>query len=258
MIGSIFFCAHEINVGVSIDAVEEYHNERRPAAGGRPSFKSAVEGFARLRERAILDGRSLPGVIAVYDERVSARAYWSHFIDILQADRFDILFPDDAFTDADVYLRLSAAYRSLVSNLWEIQVEEDDPKIRFRFFNDNISKFAAMRAGRRYTASFPALITVDLQGAAFYDDGLRHAIEAEDLKIGSWFDQEIYDLAGIAVSKAEQLSLLPSKCKSCEFLNACDGGELTYRYSPVSAKFDSYALCGPSSDLWASLQGLKT
>lgn len=253
-----FFQDYGIGVGVSIDAVEEFHNERRPGARGRPSFSDAVAGYKRLAERAKRNGSNLPGVISVYDERVTASQYWHHFVEILEAERFDILFPDEAMADKRIYDQVCDDFNGLVEEIWEIQTGQDDPNVRFRFFQNAIAKYGGMRAGKDASANpIVPLVTVDLQGSVFYDDGLRHAIPANELKVGDWFEDNLSDLAIRMIKRAEEFVQLPERCSECSFLSACGGGELTYRYSPISRQFDSYALCKPSKGIFDYLNELQ-
>jgi len=238
-----FFIDYRVTLGFSIDAGRSYHDERRPLGNGKGSYDSAVAGLRAVQNSAYATSLGSPGIISVFDERVSASDYLTHFIDELNVCDFDILFPDEAFGSVDEYRRLTPLYAQFVKDMWGEYLRRNDPSIRFRFIERIVAGFSRSRSERSMSKTDSMFLAIDLTGNVYFEDGLRYAFSLDDMVVGNWMEEDLGLIVRRATDQLAKRMAIPDSCRSCENLSHCGGGELSYRYSPLTKRFDTYALC---------------
>jgi uncharacterized protein len=252
-----FFAARKIAIGVSIDAIEEFHNERRPFTSGKPSYKQCVDSLKTLRSSPFATSPDFISTISVYDPRVSATDYFAEIVDNWGVKSFDILIPDEGISDAKTYADTLRTYLQFIEAMWEEFNRRNDPQINFRLFESVIQ---GLRNHSRHQStvdwSLSNLIIADLEGGLFFDDTLRYAMPISDLRIGNWalggLDEALTSLRTFMLKASE----LPVKCETCSALPVCGGGALAQRYSPLTKAFDSYVHCKPTQFIHSEIMSV--
>ncbi|MFN9010195.1 MAG: radical SAM protein [Hyphomonadaceae bacterium] len=249
-----FFAERKIAIGVSIDAVEVYHNERRPFTSGKPSYNQCLNSIKALQSSPYAASPDFISTISVYDPRVSAAEYFSEIVDNWGVKYFDILIPDEGVSDANTYAETLRNYLDFIEDMWKEYNKRNDPRIHFRLFE------SVMKGARNYNLyqyevdwSSSNLIIADLEGGLFFDDTLRFAMPISEMRIGNWATGGLDEALTALRSFTRKASELPAKCKSCVALPICGGGALAQRYSPITKAFDSYVHCNPTQFIYSEI-----
>lgn len=251
------FIRHRVHVGVSIDAIAKYHDERRPKSRGRGSFEECVSGFQLINSGRYQSELGQPGIISVYDSRVTPDQYLAFFVEQVGTKNFEILLPDEAFESPNSYNQIVPRYNRFLVDFWERYLELDDPSINFKFFSTLFRANKQSLIGSRGETSPSGFVVVDLEGDVFFEDGLRYAFDTNGLKIGNWQQESFCDLLMKAELQWRSITVPMGQCTGCSHRTQCGGGPLGYRYSPTTNAFDQYALCSATKVILDDIMELR-
>ncbi len=246
--------AHNVSIGFSIDGPAEYHDEYRVDAKGKGTHAKTLKAFERTKEKNKLNNRPPPGVLAVYNPRISAEAYFNHFIHELGATGYDVLFPDDLerFEDKE---GLISSYRTFVSETWKIWLRNNNPKVTVRFINRALSSVQNNRCFV-FDPDYQRVLVVDMNGDLFFEDNLRTMVDFKDLKIGSWLNDPLDNTFAVASRLMDKVKEYPEICRSCEWFDACKGGMYSARLDPQTNTYGHSYLCETYKEGFTQAKGL--
>jgi len=231
------FNKYKINIGVSIDGTEEYHNKYRIDRKGKGSYQKTREGLELIRkffyQKKVNFGL---GALCVINPEFSGRNIYRHFVDDLKLNSFDFLLPDNTWDSIKNNNFKAEDYGLFLSEIFDEWVKDNNPKIFVRILSSIAS---GLQAKRLHFHDFGGwlenflLITISSNGNLSPDDTYRSA-SPQHMNIGlnvytSTFDQL---LNNSAINLLRTSANLPaSYCQNCEWIGFCKSGSLLHRYS---------------------------
>lgn len=236
-----FLIEHVVSTSVSIDGPEDVHDRNRPHANGAASYVGAKRAIALLKSDRAVAALGEPAVLAVYTPGVSGKAYFRSIVEDLDVQVFDLLFPDDAFTNKETLPAVVDAFDQTIRDIWSAWLALDDPRIQIRFIQNSL--FAVARTRPAFNPDVQRPIVVDLKGDIFIEDGLRASVDYKDLTVGNWL-QDGFDLMMDRLeAAARKAAETPVGCGGCSDLARCRGGDITNRLMLPDGAFGVSPLC---------------
>lgn len=225
-----------IQVGVSIDGTEKYHNQYRVYHSGSGSFNDVLNGI-NIRDR-----HSVGGLISVINIDIPPRELYEFFIGI-GAKSVNILLPDNHYDNLpkgklnpyDPNDSLYGDWMVELFDLWSKHHSEERPRIPY--FENIIALILGFDRGDELIGKRKCrALTIESDGAIEVVDPLRIC--------GNGFTRNKLNVMTHEISEIEKLPLfqeyynshdiLCQKCADCSINKVCGGGYLGHRYSKVN------------------------
>ncbi len=229
---------YNIDLGISIDGPEEYHDEFRVDHKKRGSYLKIAKNIKLLQ-----DENCQFGVLAVINPTHDSKKIYRHFVDALRIYSFDFLFPDFNYDKMPPYD--FALFTKFFSDLFDEWTKDDNPEIKIRIFESYMGLLLGRKSliygiGTGNLDLIP-LLTIRSNGNLQPTDELMStdpntvAFTGASLATTSlkdFLDHKIFKEIKLAQAN------MPAKCSSCCWSNACGGGGIVNRFSKDN-RFDN-------------------
>ena len=233
------FQKFHIDVGLSIDGPQEYHDQYRVDHFGNGSYNRILKNIDLLNKN-FSQGF---GALSVINSTRNARKIYRHFVDELKIKSFDLLFPDFHYSNNKTIN--AKAYGKFICDVFDEWVKDDNPTIKVRFLNSYLQLFLGGDSliygiGSEKHLSLP-LISIRSNGNLSPTDELMSThpetvtytgCNVFDTSLKKFLQHNIFK----EISFAQQN--LPEECKNCCWSNVCGGGGITNRFS-IKNRFDN-------------------
>ncbi|AKP35151.1 cyclophane-forming radical SAM/SPASM peptide maturase XyeB [Yersinia aleksiciae] len=229
------FEKYSIHVSISIDGPKHINDRHRLDTKGRSTYEGTVRGLRRL-QHAHQQGRlrAAPGILCVANPQASGTEIYRHFVDDLGVYGFDLLIPDDAYSDDHVDPISMGRFLNEALDEW---VKDDNPKIFVRLFQTHIATLLGAKVGvlghtPEVTGAYAC--TVGSDGFIRVDDTLRATSDRIFDPIGHVSDISLSEVLDSPQFQEYTLigQSLPTECENCIWAKVCAGGRIMNRFSP--------------------------
>lgn len=227
-----------VNVGVSIDGPQPYHDQFRLYHDGHGSFEQVSRGIGRLLDHPLAP-EIFTGVLSVINTSIPPREYYD-FMTRLNVPSFDILLPQANYDRA--YEQPGMPLNEWIIELFNLWFERQDHHLSVRFFDDLLQlALGARNAGSEMFGNDALqLVVIETDGGIEAADTLKacaHGMTKLGLNVHT--DELDAALEQDLIRQIQHAHLNPSMtCKACELLTTCGGGRFADRYSSVNG-FDN-------------------
>lgn len=253
-----FFTQNSFRIGVSIDGSEEIHNIDRIDGARKGTYKRAMRGVSILRQYGIS-----PGVICTvtkktvsYPEEIFRGLVYAGFNSIA----FNAFYNTASENEGDEYGLNNQEWSGFVKKVFESWLEFDDEAIRVR----EIDSILAWTVGKKmnecsFKGTCSQWFVVDFTGDIYPCERFGRKIHfghIETLK-------SVQDLQNDEVffKWKNSIEVVPTKCKSCAFLNLCHNGCSSHRQAD-SEGVNLYTYCESRLEIYRymkdRMQGVLT
>lgn len=237
-----FFAAHKFNVGVSLDGPPEVHNAFRKFGTGRDSFELVIRGVEQLKAQDVPHG-----FLAVVSKH--SLKYPDEIFDFFLKNnlkRYELLPSAAEFVGSSCELLphciTPIEYAEFMIRIFDRWLEQDDPDIRIRFFDNAM---AGLLGGRPSTCTFagtcPEYLTVAPNGDIYHCDWF---IGQQEKCFGNIDQENLRAIVAKPLYQRYTASIRQSKseCQVCNWRPVCNGG-CSYHRS-IQGNFQSpYYFC---------------
>lgn len=233
----------DIQIGISIDGIQEIHDEYRVYHNGKGSFEDVVKGIQiNNRDR-------LRGIIAVININSSATEQFK-FYKSLVAACINILLPDanhgNLPLNYDKFKQKSATpYGDWLIEFYQAwQGDTSKQKMRVPYFEHIIQSLLGNLSGDELIGlSDCGVVVIESNGSIEAVDPLRVCGDSFTRTNLNVLFNNISDLWDLPLFRMYYNShrILCDKCNNCSIKNICGGGYIVHRYSEING-FDNPSL----------------
>ncbi len=214
-----------MRVGVSIDGSKPVHDRFRLDLAGRGSYDRTIRGLKTALSWA--DRGLTVGTISVIDPTSSARSEYHHLRG-LGVTQMNFILPEGNYAYPPRHLDLDdpsvTLYGDFLCELFEAWVEEDDPDVQIRFFEDIISGFAGAGAHTDQLGGAQVRVAViETDGAIEPTDSYKVCADRmTDLGLDVFHHtmNDLYDHEFFRYC-LDTSPPLPPECKECPYVGTC-------------------------------------
>jgi uncharacterized protein len=215
-----FFAQYNIQVGVSIDGPEGFHDAFRITSTGSGTFKKAFSAYRLLREHGVTAG------IVVVVNKLNVGHPEKVFDFMLESGikRLQLSPCLESNADDDSYSITAGAYAKFICRLYDIWIEHDDPEISIGYIEDVVKHLMGLGHDNCMLLDRCRQFAVlDWTGELRTCDGMRN----RQLSVGH------VENGGVAAKTFpvtwkgihDNLSQMrTSTCNACEWYPVCHGG----------------------------------
>lgn len=221
---------YRVGVGVSIDGPKRIHNLTRIDKKNRGTYDQTLRGIRRMQSRAA----NSVGGLGVIPTGVDAREVYTHLVYDLGITVIDLLMPIQDWRAVDA--ELVAYVTDFYVDLFDIWMEDNNPKVEIRTLSDPLRAMLTDHGARNYSVSLKDIcdsITIRSNGDLCPDDTLsslaldyqktnynvqRNSL-ADFMAAGFWED--------IRLAAAEPAH----RCVDCKWWGICRGGQAEHRFA---------------------------
>ena len=243
------FKENNIDLGISLDGPQEYHDQNRKYKNGTGSYTTIKENLNLLQTYGLI-----PGILCVANPEHDAKLIFKHFVHDLKLTSFDFLFPNELYSNS----RKNKSMVKFYCDLFDAWVTLDNPNIHIRFLKATLLLLLGQESimqdfGPDNTSLLPC-ITIFPNGDITPSDELcttgEHAIIYTGLNINHSKLSEVFNNNVFLIIKNSKLAL-PLKCQSCCWKKICCGGMSLHRYNENN-KFDNPSIfCDDFREIFA-------
>lgn len=227
----------KLDVGVSIDGPEAYHDANRKTVRGGPSHAKIAQNVQRLHSLQEQEGLPPTGVLSVLQHEAPIEAIYRHFRDDLKFKSFSFLLPDRSRDDPFTEGESAESYGDLLIRLFDLWADDQEVDVReirklTRFFQNQMPKSGDHKPVKY--AVDTQVVVIHSTGEVKCDDSLTPALawtkrvapfNVRTSRLRDFIeDADIRSLRDFRNHPAES-------CRSCRWLRLCGGGVLENRYS---------------------------
>jgi uncharacterized protein len=247
-----FFKENNFLVGVSIDGPQEFHDEYRRSAGGRPSFFKVMEGIKLLNKHgvewnalAVVNEFNADYPLDFYHFFKEIKCHYIQFSPIVEriVNRPDNLKLAPGMQEGGELADFSITpeqWGYFLCTIFDEWVQHDVGNYFIQLFDATLANWVGQPPGVCILAKDCGHAGVmEFNGDIYSCD---HFVYPEH-KLGNLHTQTIYEIMNSPRQKEfskMKNQLLPQQCKECEFLFACHGECPKNRF--VKDKYDNPGL----------------
>jgi len=233
-----FFKENDFLIGLSIDGPEEIHNRMRITKSGNGSFNEVMRGLKLLKKYDV-DFNTLTCVhkynadspIIIYDFFKQIGSKFMQFIPIVERnvlkedEVLKIAHPRyDGETEVTEWTVEGLQYGKYLSTIFDEWIRKDVGQFYIQIFDVALESWVGMKPNLCiFNPTCGDAMAIEHNGDLYSCD---HYVFPENL-LGSISDQNILSLVNSDQQRkfgTDKKDLLPSYCKACDFLFACNGG----------------------------------
>jgi uncharacterized protein len=232
------FTKYNLDLGLSIDGPQDYHDEFRVDHFGKGTYARTFEKVKLLQEK------KYPfGILSVMDPSRDAKKIYLHFTQELGANSFDFLFPDSTHRNPPKFP--PQLYGKFISDVFDIWTKDDNPDIKVRFLKSAMQLFLGGDSliygiGAERQKTLP-LISIRSDGDLSPTDELMSTdpqtvsytgYNVSNTSLKDFLQHKIFQ------EIQEATTVMPLKCQDCCWEKVCGGGGITNRFS-IEKRFDN-------------------
>lgn len=224
----------KINVGISIDGPQEYHDKERVDHRGRGSYERVIKKIKLLQQSPLMQKGGGFGLLCVIDPAHSARKIYRHFVDDLNAKYMDFLLPYNNHNHKIPYP--VQAYGDYLCELFDEWTADDNPQVKVRCLVSILDIFLGGTShvygvGPGIEDELP-LITVTTAGELSPSDEFRATDYSVNYSGSTVFNTSLSTYLNMPIFKQikQASQLLPTVCNDCCWHKVCGGGAIVNRY----------------------------
>lgn len=235
-----FLSSHGFNVGVSVDGVQDTHDEGRVNMGGRPSYSKVIRGVETLRDFGIF-----PSVICVVTKRNVHRGA-EMLRGLVEAGFTNIAF--NAFYNVasdlqqDPFAVSDSSWTSFLIEVFEewLSINRADVKVREL---DGIIAWTRGRSARScvFRGTCSSWMLVDYDGRVYPCERLGRSRCFGDVNEASSFGDILNSPK--YTDFTQETHRVPNKCRDCSMKDFCHNGCVAHRIDDGDTS-PHYAYCG--------------
>jgi uncharacterized protein len=245
----------DVQLGISIDGPQAYHDKYRVYHSNEGSFDHVVNGVKKRNEYGI------GGLISVINIDIPPSELYTMFKD-LDAVRINILLPDghyqnypDGFKNKEK--SNSTPYGDWLVMLYEIWKSDISSRPNITFFSNIVSLLLGYKNGDELIGrNKNGAICIETDGAIEVVDPLRicrngftkNSLNVKQNEIGELEQNPLFDLF------YNSHDIICGKCNQCQLKNICGGGYLPHRYSPFNGFDNPSIYCKDLAKIIAHIQ----
>lgn len=222
---------HSVHLGISLDGTREIHDAARIDKAGRGSYDRVIRGLQTALNHE-KNGLKV-GTISVLFPLDNGRRIYQH-IRSLGVKNINLVLPEANYVQELQPPATDYGYRELTLDIFDAWMEEDDPEINIRFFQDAIRAVAGLPAYSDQFGFAPVNVAVlETDGSIQPTDNFRscaNGMTELGLNISRDTFDDLYDHEFFKLCR-EQQTMIPAECSGCKFREICGGGRITTRYS---------------------------
>lgn len=219
----------DVQIGISIDGPEQYHNLYRLYHNNKASFNEVVNGIK------IRDKYWQGGIIMVANRNIPPNELYSFFKEI-NTPSVNILLPDLNYANYQKFYNKhdgNLSYGDWLIELYKLwKADSEKPKISM--FNNIVEMIlGSIKGDEMMGAVKSGAVCIESDGAIEIVDPLRICGNGFTRNSLNVYTNEIEDIASIQVFNLYYHShdLLCDKCLNCQIVNVCGGGYFGHRFS---------------------------
>jgi uncharacterized protein len=241
---------HEVQIGVSYDGPQAWHDSARLDHFGRGSHRQVLNAVELLRDYY----KPRWGVLAVANPQLPAKSLLQHFSDI-GASNLDILWPDYHHDDLPPWK--PGILGKYFCDLFDFWYDELPSPPRFRWFETAITLLLGGESNIDSLGPNPITdVMVETDGSWEPLDVLRSCENGMTRTAINVQNQDVEAIYAVPLYQTglHNQELLPQTCRRCIYRNVCGGGYLPHRYSKCSGFANASVHC---ADLFAVLTHIR-
>lgn len=238
---------YDVAVGVSMDGPKDIHDANRPDLHGNGSYDAIEEGLSLFR--AVLPEKAINlGCITVIDAKYDYAEISRHLDKSLGFRTLNFLLPDCNHDDGLPDNMTATDYGRALCEIFDYYVETNTATVRemevfLRRFQ--IAHYTDTNNAPRF-AKQNQIVVVGSNGLLMVDDtyiptgSFRQNAPTQlitDTTLKEWLDHDVF-AAIDAVYDAP-----PDKCKTCKWIEVCNGGDFENRYSEAAGFNNPSVFC---------------
>lgn len=248
-----FLKSNKINVGISIDGPDGIQNSHRPYKSHKGSFESVTQGIRMAKNKGL---KASYLAVVTKDNADKASEIYQFFINN-DMNSFDFL-PCVEFEKKNkelVNLSINPLdYAEFLIEAFDLWMEQDDPKIHIRFFENVLFGLLGGKPTLcKFAGTCSNFITIDCNGDIYpCDKFLGH----KELNFGNIMN---VDLLSVLENKefnnfSRNSKKINKKCKSCKWSSVCNGGCTYYRYMMNQSFSDLNYFCEANKKVFRHIE----
>lgn len=249
------FKEYNIDLGISIDGPKDYHDKHRVDHFGIGSYDRLIKKIELLHQ---ISARF--GVLTVINPQIGGKNLYNFITNELCVQSFDILFPHLTHDEEPKYL--INKYGKFLCDLFDVWVENDDPKIKIRLFNSYLGQLLGKEGmmygvGAKKKLHIP-LITIRGDGEISPVTGLMYTDPDTVTNTGAnIFDTSLRKFLEYPIFSelAKAQTVMPQKCSECCWEKICGGGNIIDRFSKKNRFNNSSTYCIALQQMYAHMTG---
>ncbi|WP_238593834.1 anaerobic sulfatase maturase [Endozoicomonas atrinae] len=270
-----FLAENRFLVGISIDGPEHLHDRYRVSKGRTPTFKKVMAAIERMKKYkvdfntlTVINDHNCDHGLEVYRFLKSIGSDFHQYIPIVELMESDariddqaaqLIFPVKRENNKMTSFSVPGSseekgYGKFMTEVFDEWVKNDVGDIYVRLFETVLAQ----------TLGYPPSICIfqktcgnalvlEQNGDLYPCDHFVY----EDLKLGNINDEYVIDMAKSDKQKAfgdSKETTLTDICRSCEFLNLCNGGCPKHRVVEVGEKYQQNHLCGSYKKIFSHMK----
>lgn len=247
------FKKYKIGVGISIDGPAEYHDKFRIDHRGKGTHSRVIEKIALLNNDSYFKNKL--SALCVINPDNSAEKIYRHFIDDLNINSMDFIFPDYHYQSLPPFT--PETLFKFVEELFYAWKKSDYHRISINFFDailslldGNASTIYGM--GKLSETQLP-LISIASNGDLSPTDEIAALSEKIAYSGASVFNTDWQDYINFPIFAQiiQAQKKLPNTCQRCHWQAVCKGGGMVNRYSSLN-NFDNPSIyCDTLQNIFA-------
>jgi uncharacterized protein len=244
---------YNVNVGVSIDGTQEYHDRYRLDHVGRGSYEAVVYGIKLLQKGL----NSKPGCLTVINPDCDGRIVYEHLVKTLGFRSLDFLLPDNTHDRLPIHdIWKYAKFMIDVFNEW---VKDDNIEISIRKFKSIMLQLLGKKSlvygfGELDTDQNIPLLAIRSDGSISPTDELMSTDpETVTLTNKTVYNATLEDVISLGIFREinDANKIVPKKCSKCCWQKACRGGNIVGRFSAENRFNNPSIYCSALQEIFA-------
>lgn len=210
----------DVQVGVSIDGLQEIHDKYRIYPNGSGSFSTTVRGTEFLREAGLCPG----ALVTVTEDSLGLPECIFENLLTLGFTHFDFL-PCLSFTEDSLSGSISfVQFAEFLLRVFDAWAEKDDPHVHIRTLEDMLlGIFGGIPSGCRYRGTCWQYMTILPNGDVYPCDKF---VGRSEFLFGNVYRSDLHQIMK-SENRGRFLAFIEetrSTCGTCSLLNLCRGG----------------------------------
>jgi uncharacterized protein len=227
-----------VQIGISLDGPEKYHNIHRVDHNGKGSFQKTARGI-HLLQNCEKGRKVFSGVIVVVNTDIAPKELYEFALKLDLAN-LSILLPHNTYDEPPRQGKWQ--YGDWMVELFDLWFYDESPTLTIRMFNEAMQLLFGNRfASSEYFGLYPGVnIIVETDGGLELTDSLKAAKEGiTKLNLNVLEDEidAIFKHPKVPQFVDPKIGCC-TKCKNCSVFEVCGGGIVADRYSSING-FDN-------------------
>jgi uncharacterized protein len=221
-----FFAENNFHIGVSLDGNERVHNIDRIDASGRGTYKKVMRGVEILRRHGIF-----PGLICTVTKKTVkySKEIFHGLVDAgFKGISFNAFYNTASESCEDVYGLTENEWFTFLKEIFDLWLSRNDATIRIRELDAILAWTAGTSANEcSFRGTCSQWFAVDYTGDIYACERFGRRFHFGNLESLENYKNLISSQTSLDFKN--EIQILPTKCKACNFLSLCYNGCCSHR-----------------------------